>query len=141
MNTSDFFFPAFFTGEPFWKAAARMQIESVALVSRQIQALGDFQKVLATCHSPDEILTEQVRYWQIAQRHTETSLHKVFASVPLTVADAVASAEAEPAEKVQRPRDYMAVAERPGGQTKEQLVAGAPKSEDMMPPIRVRRTA
>ena len=139
MGNGDFMFPNYMTGEPFWKAAVRMQIETVALMSRQAQALGDLHTVMATCHSPEEFLTEQVRYWQIAQRHSAASFQNVFAPVPLTAADAKASAEANSVEKVRGPRDYLVVAERPAGQPTEPVVA--PKSEDMMTPIRVRRTA
>ena len=97
-------FPALGTAEPFWKFTARLQIETIALMSRRAQACMELPSTLARCASPQDILTEQVRYWQLAQRHYMQSLGTVAGSVP-------AADEPEAAQALARPRDYLVVAE------------------------------
>ncbi len=56
------------TGAAFWKAAARIQIEAFALMTRRAKAYLEFSDTLARCKSPNDVITEQVRFWQLAQR-------------------------------------------------------------------------
>ena len=132
-------FSPFMGADLFWKSAARLQIESLALMSRRAQAMMELPQTLAHCHSPQDLLTEQVKFWQIAQRHYAHCLEK--AAGPITMPETVATQDAKP----QRPRDYIVVSDRAvppavpkdDSETKareEAMLLGAPR-------IRVRRSA
>ena len=102
-------FPAFSMVEPPWKVMARLQIETMALVSRRSQAYMELPAMLAQCHNPQDLLTEQVRFWQMAQRQYAHGLEKIVGSVPLTQS-AEGSAEETPTQP--KARDYMIVSDR-----------------------------
>ena len=103
-------FPAFSMVEPPWKVMARLQIETMALVSRRSQAYMELPAMLAQCHNPQDLLTEQVRFWQMAQRQYAHGLEKIVGAVPLTQSAEGMSAEETPTQP--KARDYMIVSDR-----------------------------
>ena len=107
MGNMDFFIPGTVFGTPLWKVAARLQIEALALSCRRAQAYAELSNSLAACRAPDDLLREQVRFWQIAQRQYIASLDNVFAPAPLAP-----EVKSEPAEKTPLVRDYMVVPEQ-----------------------------
>lgn len=128
-------FPSSFaTGPALWKISARMQIEAMALMARRAQAYMELPQTLAQCHNPQDILTEQVRFWQIAQRQYMAGFDKAFADVNAT-ADPLAAGAASP----QRPRDYMVVSQTPPAAT--DASRDTDKATVREPAPRVRRTA
>ena len=135
MNQFDVFGPLL---DPtlFFKMTARMQCETMAFVSRRARAYADLPKVLASCHFPDDVLTEQVRFWQIAQRQYMESLSRTFSAVPPVESPAPAVA-AKPAPR----RDYLVVAERPANAAQEQAAPAAPEATVLDKPVRARRSA
>ena len=56
------------SGPSVWSIAARMQIETVALITRRAQAYMAISDTVALCQDPEGLMIEQVRFWQIAQR-------------------------------------------------------------------------
>ena len=140
MGNMNFFIPGTVFGEPLWKLAARMQFETMALSCRRVQAYAEMSKSLAACRMPDDLLAEQVRFWQIAQRQYMASLANVLA--PATPVTQVAT---EPEVKTPAVRDYMVVPERPLATHEQERTAvaneQAPVAEERRPPVRVRRTA
>ena len=151
MGNMEFFIPGTVFGEPLWKLAVRMQIEVLALSCHRVQAYAELGKTLAACRAPDDLLTEQVRFWQIAQRQYIASLDKVFSPPSPAAGETRARVEKTPAV-----RDYMVVPERPsatneperrstlGPQERTATVkeqAAAPEGEERQPPVRVRRSA
>ena len=118
----------------FFKVMARSQCESMALMSRRAKALADLPKVLAGCHSPEDFLTEQVRFWQVAQRQYADSFERTFGASPFAGGAAAEAAVTTPSK-----RDYLVVAERPAAQPKEQAPAAVQEAADRL--VRVRRSA
>lgn len=107
MGSELLFFPAFTTGEAPWKVLARIQIESLALMSRRAQAYMELPQTLSHCRTPEDLMTEQVRFWQVAQRQYAAGFEKVAGAVPVPLVQAPKVETAQP-----RPRDYIVVAER-----------------------------
>jgi hypothetical protein len=87
-----------------WKMAARMQIETVALMSRRAQALMELPATLASCSSAQDLLTEHVKFCQLAQRQYAQSIQKVTAAAPSST---VVAPDVQP-----KVRDYMVVSDR-----------------------------
>jgi hypothetical protein len=52
--------------EPWVKAASRVNSEMMALASQRMQAYLGIPNRLATCRTPHDLMTEQVRFWQTA---------------------------------------------------------------------------
>lgn len=140
--TSEVFFPAGFDAiGPTFKLMARLQCETFALMSRRAKAYADLSKTLACCHSPEDVMTEQVRFWQIAQRQYAESFERAVAAVPLGT-----ELEAKPDAKSAPRRDYLVVpgAKQPTPESAASAPAAAaklPSTEAQLPPVRVRRTA
>lgn len=118
-----------------WRAAARINAEAVCLLTRRTQAYLDLTKGLAGCTTSGDFLTQQVLFWQVAQRqYLESFQSAILAALP--AADAV-----EPAVtrvKQERPRDYMMLPEitsAPAQGGKELRAVSAPRAE------RLRRSA
>ena len=129
MGFESYLFSPFAGGEQFFKLAARFQIDQLALATMRAQALMDIPAALAHCSSPDDILTEQVRYWQIAQRQYAQALST-------TVEKAVAAAtlaEVVEIEPIMRQRDYLVVKE-PAGAVEPAVPLEA--NQNAAPPIR-----
>ena len=102
-----FFFPAFSTCEPPWKLLARMQIETMALVIRRAQAYLELPQTLAQCRTPDDLMTEQVRFSQIAQRQYMAAGEQMFGILPMPSLAETSKTQEVPT----KPRDYMVVLE------------------------------
>jgi hypothetical protein len=94
--------------EPFWKMAARAQIETLALASRRAQAYMELPQTFAHCCGPQDYLTEQVRFWQTAQKQYALGLERTLAA-----SSAAALAPPSTATPFERKRDYMLVSDRP----------------------------
>ena len=124
---------AFTTAPSLWRMAAQMQIETVALISRRAQAYMELPQKLAYCHSPEDLLREQVCFWQIAQRHYMQGLDK-----SLSTLGSQSAPEAESATATPRLRDYMVVSEtvQPAA-AKETAKPQLPREQG----LRVRKTA
>ena len=89
----------------------------------------DIPTTLAHCSSPQDILTEQVRYWQIAQRHyTQAVSHTVEKAVA-----AASFAEVVDIEPILRQRDYLVVKEQAGPSTPGPL---SEANQNAAPPVR-----
>jgi hypothetical protein len=97
------------TTEPLWKLALRIQIESTALLSRRAQAYMDLAHVLNTCQTPQDFLTEHVKFWQIASRQYVQASEKMVGAVPLGFVGQ-AKIDGSPI-KVIRAHDYLVVPE------------------------------
>ena len=124
---------AFTTGPSLWRMAAQIQTESVALISRRAQAYMELPQTLAHCHSPEDLLREQVCFWQIAQRHYMQGLDKTLSTLLSPSAPEVAGAATTP-----RLRDYIVVSEtaQPAA-AKETAKPQLPREQG----LRVRKTA
>ncbi len=60
--------------EPMMKAAARSNIEAVTLASQRAQAYLELPARLGQCRSPQDLASEQMRFWQtMTQQYTECS--------------------------------------------------------------------
>jgi hypothetical protein len=98
-------------GDAWVKVVGRMQVETVAFMTRRTLAAFELPQTLSRCTTPQEMMAEQVRYWQIAQRQYLQSVEKVAAAVPLTAAALATASTAAPAPAatVRPARDYMLV--------------------------------
>jgi hypothetical protein len=97
-----------FTGaHEVWKFAARMQIETVALMSRRAQAYMELPTTLATCSSTADLMAQQVHFYERAQRQYAQSAQKLAAASPSQIGAAV---NQKVSPKV---RDYIVVTDRP----------------------------
>lgn len=62
------------TFEPWFKAAARGNLEILTLMSRRAQAYLELPTRLCQCRTPQDVAAEQLRFWQtMAQQYTESS--------------------------------------------------------------------
>jgi hypothetical protein len=139
-------FSPFSMGEQYLKFLARLQVDSLTLASRRAHALMELPKTLSSCTSPDKLLTEQVLYWQLAQRQYAEACTSAFtkAAALAVMPDAEAGAEIENLETAkvepetgrapQRQRDVLTVAEA----RQESVAAAKPQVADPLPPVRVR---
>ena len=116
---------------------ARFQCETLSLMTRRAQAYVDLPRMLAQCHSPEDLLTEQVRFWQIAQRQYAASYERTLAALPAGLEMAQASAAAPAGAR----RDYMVVSERKADPVKDQGAEPVKAVPASRPTIRVRRSA
>ncbi|MEQ1694311.1 MAG: hypothetical protein ABL901_00585 [Hyphomicrobiaceae bacterium] len=93
-----------------WRAFARINAEAVCLMTRRSQAYLDLSTRLAGCKTSDDWLTQQVAFWQIAQRQYIESLQTtMLAALPLApVGESVATVG-----KCERSRDYIVMPEAP----------------------------
>ena len=64
-------------GDAWVKSIGRIQVETAALATRRMLALLEFPQHLARCESPQEVISEQIRFWQIAQRQYMQSLERM----------------------------------------------------------------
>ncbi|MBX9926244.1 MAG: hypothetical protein K2Y05_07790 [Hyphomicrobiaceae bacterium] len=77
--------------DAWMKSIGRIQVETAALATRRMLAVLEFPQHLARCETPQDVISEQVRFWQIAQRQYMQSLERIAVA---------ASAEAPKAPKV-----------------------------------------
>jgi hypothetical protein len=60
--------------EPWYKAMASSGLEFLSLMSRRAQAYFELPKSVGSCRTPQDLVDEQVRFWQTALReYGETS--------------------------------------------------------------------
>lgn len=88
----------------FWKTAARMQLETLGLIVRRTQAYIDLPAQLSRCKTPDDLLAEQARFWEAAQREYLGRFESALSMLPLPPVFDDGQAKA-----VNRPRDYLTV--------------------------------
>lgn len=113
------------------KGVARAQIEMMGLMSRRAQAYLEIPSRLSRCRSPQDLVTEQMRFWQMAfQQYSETS-HKVMESYRQGFAAAAANTSTGFTKPAPRQRDYISFpdprnangAARPGQSKRMRVVA------------------
>ncbi|NJR42357.1 MAG: phasin family protein, partial [Akkermansiaceae bacterium] len=60
--------------EPVMKGMARMQLEMIGLASRRAQAYLEVSSRLAVVRTPQDLFSEQMRFWQTAfQQYSDSS--------------------------------------------------------------------
>lgn len=90
--------------DAWFRAVGRMQVETMALATRRLVANLEYPQAIARCQSGGELLSEQVRYWQVAQRqYLEAYKHM---TTGISEVPAVELADTSP-----RNRDYIVVAD------------------------------
>lgn len=95
--------------EPVLKGMARMQLEMISFSSRRAQAYLEIPSRLAAVRTPQDLLNEQMRFWQTAfQQYSEGSRRVMTAmsSMAQTQAFGLADNKTKP-----RARDYLTVPE------------------------------
>lgn len=98
--------PTSVVGDAWVKTVGRMQVETVAFWTRRMMASLELPQALGQCSTPEEVLAEHVRYWQVAQREYMQSLEKISTLMVSPPAASVAGAAA-------RSRDYFVVSDNP----------------------------
>ena len=117
-----------------WLAVARINAETVYLLTNRAKAYLDLSKSLSACQTSDDFLTQQVTFWQVAQRqYMDSFQNAAFAALP----EASSEANEAPSQSV-RSRDYIVVAEPDGAavQATKEAVQAKPAN-----PERLRRSA
>lgn len=85
--------------EPMMKAAARSNLEALALASRRTQAYMELPARLGQCRTPQDLATEQMRFWQtMTQHYTECCQH---------VMETWTSLARETGQRARSERDYI----------------------------------
>jgi hypothetical protein len=93
--------------EPMLKNTARCNLELVSLASRRAQAYFNLPAAMGRCRSPQDLLGEQVRFWQTAaEQYADTARNVVAIWSSLMTAAAQMSNGAAAAE-----RDFITFAE------------------------------
>jgi hypothetical protein len=94
------------------KAAARAQLELLGLMSRRAQAYMEIPSRLSRCRSPQDLMSEQARFWQIAFQQYQESTHKIMEAwgQALVMPQAAAPFASAP----RRERDYISFPDIPG---------------------------
>jgi hypothetical protein len=76
------------------KAVARCQLEAMGLVSRRAQAYMEWPSRLSRCRTPQDLMSEQVRFAQIAfQQYQDTSMKMMAAWSSMVPAMGAAGAQ------------------------------------------------
>lgn len=89
-----------------WLAAGRINSHAVMLLTQRAQAYLNFSAELGECKTTDDVLTQQVSFWQIAQRqYLETVQKSILATLPVLGM----APTSETVVQKGRPRDYMVV--------------------------------
>lgn len=95
--------------EPAMKGMARMQLEMIGLASRRAQAYLEIPSRLAVVRTPQELFSEQMRFWQTAFQQYSDSSRRV-----MTAMSALATPQVNPfldSRARTRQRDYLRVTE------------------------------
>jgi len=96
--------------EPMMKGAARVQLEMITLWSRRAQAYLEIPSRLSMCRTPQDVVNEQMRFWQMAfTQYAEGTRRIMAASQSMMTPPAPA---AEPRSKA-RQRDFLSPPEAP----------------------------
>ncbi len=91
------------------KGLARAQLEMMGLVSRRAQAYLEIPTRMSRCRSPQELVNEQMRFWQTAfQQYSESSYKIAEAYRQGWTAAATTAASAQPFQQAApKKRDYI----------------------------------
>lgn len=74
--------------DPFFKGAARAQLEVMGLMSRRAQAYLEIPGRLSHCRTPQDVANEQLRFWRTAYEEYAQSMGRI--------TDAMASITTQP---------------------------------------------
>lgn len=90
-----------------YKGFAKAQVEMMGLMSRRAQAYLEIPTRVSRCRSPQDLVTEQMRFWQTAfQQYAETS-NKIMEAYRQGFTAAAANAPVAFSAPVPRQRDYI----------------------------------
>jgi hypothetical protein len=78
--------------EPWAKAIARTNLETIALSTRRARALMDFGSLVAACRTPEDFAREQALFWQSAIQDSVASVSRIMAAWMLAPSASVSSA-------------------------------------------------
>lgn len=95
--------------EPVMKGVARVQLEMIGLASRRTQAYLEIPSRLAQVRTPQDLFSEQMRFWQTAFQHYADSSRRV-----TTAMTAMAAPQINPFldnRPKARSRDYLTMPE------------------------------
>lgn len=92
--------------EPF-KGAARTQAEVVKFVSRRARAMMEVPAQLAKCRNPQDLLNEQMRFWDAAAEEYSEASQRVAEAWKATLKPPVTSNIPTLVADVPRVRDYI----------------------------------
>lgn len=91
--------------EPVMKGMARTQLELMSFASRRAQAYLEIPSRLAICRSPQDLMNEQMRFWQTAaSQYSEATRRVMTAMSSMAQPQPFADAKSKPAQ-----RDYLSV--------------------------------
>ena len=99
------------------KGMARAQLEMMGLMSRRAQAYMEFPSRLSRCRSPQDLMQEQMVFWQTAVQQYQESSQKIMAAWSQSLtnsmppASSLAPSFATPSTRCER--DYIAFPEGP----------------------------
>lgn len=99
------------------RAIGRMQIETMALVTKRLMANLEVPQALSRCTSPQDVLAEQVRYWQTAQKQYMQAYEKMSSAAGMVPVVPV------PTPKL---RDYIVVSDNASAKPAPKAVAQQP---------------
>lgn len=91
--------------DPYFKGMARWQLEMMGLMSRRAQAYMEVTSRLSKCRTPQDLFTEQTRFWQTAFQQYSESSHRMMAAANQMMA--VPAGFSRGAAKTTRQRDYI----------------------------------
>lgn len=129
---------------PTLKIAGRVQIETATLATRRAQAYMEIPATLARCQTAQDLLTAQVMFWQLAQRHYVEGLEHLATSLQSSNLTQAASARTIVQPVVPPARLTDAVVEAPLATPFASAKRQAPSAQStstQASPQRLRRTA
>lgn len=98
--------------DPYFKGIARLQLEAMGLMSRRAQAYLEIPSRLSQCRTPQDLFSEQMRFWQTAfQQYTESSRKMLAASNQMMVMPPTVTQALGGGKPAKRERDYINVPE------------------------------
>lgn len=113
--------------EPVMKGMARMQLEMISFASRRAQAYLEMPSRLASVRTPQDLMNEQMRFWQTAASQYSEGTRRVMTAMTSMAQPPPFDAAKSKASK----RDYLSVSDVQGQQPPRDA---APRP---MPPRRV----
>lgn len=91
--------------EPVMKGMARMQLEMISFASRRAQAYLEIPSRLATVRTPQDLLNEQMRFWQTAATQYSDGTRRIMtAMTSMAQPQAFVDSKSKAAK-----RDYLSV--------------------------------
>lgn len=92
--------------EPAIKGLARLNLEMVALANRRAQAYLEIPQRLGRCRTPQDLVGEQMRFWQTAAEQYSETTRKAL-SIWTSMAPAVPAFKAPMKTAAVQERDYI----------------------------------